>query len=75
MYSAISESVYSNLFPQGSKPGILYGLPKFHKISCTTRPIMSAIGTFKYSLANVLVPVLQTLLLIVNILFTVLFIC
>ena len=41
----ISESVYKDLFPTGSKPGILYGLPKVHKENCPVRPIMSAIGT------------------------------
>ena len=56
---AISESVYNNLFPQGSKPGILYGLPKVHKVNCPARPIMSAIGTFNYKLAKFLVPILQ----------------
>ena len=58
---AISESVYNNLFPQGSKPGILYGLPKVHKVNCPARPIMSAIGTFNHKLAKFLVPILKPL--------------
>ena len=55
----ISESVYHDLSPQGSKPGILYGLPKVHKETCPVRPIMSAIGTYNYGLAKFLVPILQ----------------
>ena len=57
----ISESVYRDLSPQGSKPGILYGLPKVHKENCPARPIMSAIGTYNYRLAKFLVPILQPL--------------
>ena len=48
----ISETVYNTLFPQGSKPGILYGLPRVHKVTCPARPIMSAIGTFNSTLAK-----------------------
>ena len=55
----ISESVYKDLFPTGSKPGILYGLPKVHKENCPARPIMSAIGTYNYRLAKFLVPIFQ----------------
>ena len=58
---AISESVYGNRCPQGSKPGILYGLPKVHKVNCPTRPIMLAIGTCNYAPAKFLVPILQPL--------------
>jgi len=58
---ASSESVYNNLFPQGSKPSILYGLPNVHKVNCPARSIMSAIGTFNYKLAKFLVPILQPL--------------
>ena len=55
----ISESVYKDLFPTGSKPGILYGLPKVRKENCPARPIMSAIGTYNYRLAKFLVPIFQ----------------
>ena len=54
----ISKSCYSNLFASGSRPGILYGLPKVHKNDCPIRPIMSAIGTFNYKLSKFLVPIL-----------------
>lgn len=43
-----SESFYQKLFPTGSKPGILYGLP-----------ILSAIDTPRYNLAKFLVLVLS----------------
>jgi len=55
------DSVYNSLFPEGIKPGILYGVPKVHKVNCPARPIMSAIGTFNYKLAKFLVPILQPL--------------
>ena len=57
----ISESTYKKLFASGSRPGILYGLPKIHKPNCPTRPILSAIGTFNYMLAKFLVPLLDPL--------------
>ena len=56
---SISETVYYELCPRVSKPGILYGLPKVHKAGCLSRPVMSAIGTCNYSLAKFLVPILQ----------------
>ena len=55
----INESLYSQLFTSGSKPGVLYGLPKVHKENCPLRPIMSAIGTFNYKLSKFLVPILS----------------
>ena len=51
-------TLYSRLFTSGSKPGVLYGLPKVHKEGCPVRPIMSAIGTFNYKLSKFLVPLL-----------------
>ena len=57
----ISDSVYHDLFPTGSTPGILFGLPKVHKANCLVRPIFSAIGTYNYKLAKFLVPILQPL--------------
>ena len=41
----ISEIIYDNLFVQGSHPGILYELPKVHKLGIPLRPILSSIGT------------------------------
>jgi hypothetical protein len=47
------------LTPIGSRPGILYGLPKVHKPNFPLRPIISAIGTHAYKLAKFLVPLLR----------------
>ena len=42
----------------GTQPGILYGLPKIHKIGTPLRPILSAIGTAGYNIAKFFVPIL-----------------
>ena len=51
--------------PSGSRPGIMYGLTKVHKIVTdglpSFRPILSAIGTPTYKLAKFLVPTLAPL--------------
>ena len=57
----ITDEVYRDLFPSGSTPGILHGLPKVHKDNCPGRPILSAIGTYNYKLAKFIVPILQPL--------------
>ena len=51
--------IYKELFPSGSTPGALYGLPKVHKTNCPARPILSTIGTYNYKLAKFFVPILQ----------------
>ena len=52
----ISEKNYDNLYLSGSKPGIIYGLDKIHKVLedgiPTFRSILSAIGTPTYKLAK-----------------------
>ena len=57
--------VYSKLRATGSSPGILYGLPKIHKLDFSTkfqfRPIFAAYKTPCYNLAKILVPVLSKL--------------
>ena len=49
----ISSEQYKDLSPSGSRPGIMYGLAKVHKIVTdglpSFRPILSAIGTPTYS--------------------------
>ena len=55
----IPDEVYRELFPSGSTPGVLYGLPKVHKENCPTRAILPAIGTYNYKLAKFLVPLLK----------------
>ena len=57
----LPESCYNFLFASGSVPGILYGLPKIHKLNCPIRPILSAIGTVNYNIAKFLVPILSPL--------------
>ena len=57
--SYFTNTVYGELSPTGSQPGILYGLPKVHKNDCPARPIFSAIGTYNYNIAKFIVPILQ----------------
>ena len=56
---------YRDLSPSGSRPGIMYGLAKVHKIVTDGlpffRPIWSPIGTPAYKLVKFLVPVLEPL--------------
>ena len=62
----ISIEQYKNLSPSGSRPGIMYGLAKVHKIVTdglpSFRPILSAIGTPTYKLAKFLVLMLEPLI-------------
>ena len=59
------EPTYKKRYPSGSRPGVLYGLHKVHKpcVNGVTRfrPILSAISTPTYALANFLVPLLTSL--------------
>jgi hypothetical protein len=55
----ISEHLSKELNPTGSRPGIMYGLPKVHKPNSPLRPIISAIGTHSYKLAKFLLPLLR----------------
>ena len=54
----IGKSTYKSIKPVGSRPGILYGLGKIHEETRNGlppfRPILSAIGTPTYKLANFL---------------------
>lgn len=58
----ISKQQHDNMYPIGSRPGIMYGLAKIHKALVNNfpkfRPILSTIGTCSYKLAKFLVPVL-----------------
>ena len=58
----INDALYERLAPTGSKPGILYGLPKVHKANLPFRPILSAIGTHSYNLSKFLLSLLSPLL-------------
>ena len=55
----ISEQQFDELKPIGSRPGILYGLPKVHKPNFPLRPIISSIGTHCYKVAKFFVPLLR----------------
>ena len=61
----ISSEQYKDLSSSGSRPGIMYGLAKVHKIVTdglpSFRPILSAIGTPTYKLAKFLFPILEPL--------------
>ena len=52
----ISSDEYNLMYASGTKPGILYGLPKVHKRDVPLRPILFAIGTAGYNIANFLYP-------------------
>lgn len=47
--SKLTEDVYSFLFAAGFTPGVLYRVPKFHKVGCPVKPAVSALRTFNYN--------------------------
>ena len=61
----ISIEQYKGLSPSGSKPGMMYGSAKVHKIATdglpSFRPILSAIGTSTCKFTKFLVSMLQSL--------------
>ena len=58
----ISNELYKAIYPNGSKAGVLYGLPKIHKNGTPIRPIISQIGAYNYKTAKFLVKILTPLL-------------
>ena len=63
----IDKDIYTNIYPSGSQPARIYGLPKMHKIQSPNaippfRPIVSSLNTFNYQLAKYLCNLLQPLL-------------
>jgi hypothetical protein len=56
---AINQGQYNSLYPTGSSPGIMYGLPKIHKPNAPLRPILAAYNTPTYSISKFLIPLLQ----------------
>ena len=61
--NCINDRTYNELYPTGTRIGILYGLPKIHKSSIPLRPILSSINHFSYKIAKSLFPSsLQSLL-------------
>ena len=57
--NVISNELYNKLAPTGSRPGILYGLPKVHKPFVPLRPIVSSINSHSFPLAKFLVPLVR----------------
>ena len=56
--------LYDSIYPNGSQPARIYGLPKMHKLRDPTstppfRPIASSIGTYNYNLAKFLCNLLE----------------
>ena len=50
--------ILKSTYVTGSKPGIMYGLPKLHKDNCPLRPILSAIGTFDCNVSKFLIQII-----------------
>ena len=64
--SFFNDNNYSNVYPTGSQPARIYGLPKIHKFTLGDpistlkfRPIVSSIGTYNYNLAKFLCSLLS----------------
>ena len=59
---SISIELYKKLYPQGSQPGVMYGLSKIHKPLVDNfpklRPILFALGTGTCKWAKSFVPLL-----------------
>ena len=54
-----TDESYDKIYPSGSKPASIYGLPKIHQLNSnkdnlSLRPIISSIGTYTYNLSKFL---------------------
>ena len=56
--NCVNERTYNDLYPTGTRIGILYGLPKIHKSSIPLRPILSSINHYSYKIAKFFIPFL-----------------
>ena len=54
----IDPKQYKAAYPSGSRPCLMYGLPKVHKPGTPIRPILSAAGSAVHGLAQIMVPIL-----------------
>ena len=54
--NCVTEKTYNELYPTGTRIGILYGLPKIHKSSIPFRPILSSINHYSYKIARFFIP-------------------
>ena len=55
-------NVYKSVYPTGSRPARMYGLPKLHETFDSVsafRPILSSIGTYNYQLVKFLAKLLD----------------
>ena len=59
--NSLNEKTYSELYPTGSRIGILYGLPKIHKSTIPLRPILSSVNHYSHKLAKFFTPLLTPL--------------
>ena len=48
----LPEKVVEMVYEKGSRLTHIYGLPKTHKCKLSMRPILSAVGTYNYKLAQ-----------------------
>ena len=60
------ENMYKKIYPCGSKPAAIYGLPKTHKMlfdsdDFSLRPTISSIGIYNYNLAKLFTELLDPL--------------
>ena len=60
----IDKDIYNHIYPTGSQPARIYGLPKLHKVKSPDvvppfRPIVSYVNTYNYQLAKYLCSLLQ----------------
>lgn len=55
----ITKDQYNFIKPVGSSLGVMYGLPKVHKISVPLRPILAAYNSPSYTISKFLVPLLE----------------
>ena len=58
-----TDESYDKIYPSGSKPASIYGLPKIHKLNSnkdnlSLRPIISSIGTYNYNFSKFLTDIL-----------------
>jgi hypothetical protein len=60
-HNKLDPILYRKIYPSGSRPSLLYGLPKVHKKGTPLRPIMSAVGSPVHGLAQYMVPILAPL--------------
>ena len=66
-----TDDSYGKIYPSGSKPASIYGLPKIHKLNSnkgnlSLRPIISSTGTYNYNLSEFLTNLLAPVIPITN---------